>query len=423
MQRPRSAAGTTVVVGAAKPARPPMMLVGVPTSELGANASEYEIRASTPDADTMQTLRVLWLVLFAMSAIITSSVVVAVLCSQKCRAISFNILVVALIFSDCLANLGFVVVLARNVATDDDTGMSTWECEWFSFWSVFGIAGSCWFNAAIAHEIHSLLSVTKQLRHYTPPTRRAQVLRCLGFYLCIIFTSTWQLWGVLPHRTVMKRGLTCSPGGTSPESAMFYNLAFVPFAGAIPVAYVVGLGVHSWWKGFLNFELRRKFVTLSFSADGRGNIEAMRQRIHQARSITIFFARIFLSLVFWLPSVLLTGSNSFSVVPLAIGMAWGPLQNILAALMCLSKPDLREAVLGLVTCWVHRRMVAPCTDADTTAKGSQDVATMVVAAAELEAEFETDSAVEVATVAQAEEEAQAATEAAASAAAAAAESG
>jgi hypothetical protein len=346
------------------------MLAGGPTSELAVNASTYDIRASTPDAGTMQALRLLWLVLFAMSALITGLVVVAVLCSQKCRAVSFNLLVAGLVFCDSLTNLGFVIVLASNVANNVDTGMPTWACEWLSFWSVFGIAGSCWFNSVIGYEIHSLLSATKQLLHYTPPTRGAVVLRCLGLWLFVAFISSWQLWGVLPHETVIKSGLTCSPADTSPASALFYNFAFVPFAGAIPVVYVFGLGAHSWWRGFLNFELSRKAAILS-AAKSAEDIEAIRQRVRQAGSITIFFSRIFFSLVLWLPSVLLTGGDSISVAPLAIGMAWGPLQNIISALTCLSKPDLREAVFGLLTCWVRRRMVAPCTDAGMGSSSSR----------------------------------------------------
>jgi hypothetical protein len=315
----------------------------------------------------MQSLRVLWLVLFAMSAVINGSVVLAAFCSQKCRAVSSNILVVALVLCDSLANVGFVVILCRNVASSDDAGMPWWACEWLSFFSVFGIASSCWFNAAIAYEIQSLLSATKQLRRYTPPTRRAQLLRCLGLTLLISFISSWQLWAVLPHQTVMKRGLTCSPAEASPASALFYNAAFVPFAGAIPVVYIASLGLHSWWRGFFNFELRRKAASLSWSADETEQVDAMRHRVQQARSITVFFSRIFLSLVLWLPSVLLTGANTISIVPLAVGMAWSPLQNIVSASMCLSKPDLREAVSGLLTCWMRPRVVTPGMEVDPEA--------------------------------------------------------
>jgi hypothetical protein len=86
-------------------------------------------------------------------------------------------------------------------------------------------------------------------------------------------------------------------------------------------------------------------------------LEEMRRQMHarrsrQARQLSIYFGRIFLSvLVMWAPALFL-----FMLLPMRSGWSawaggtWGHLQAVVSVLMCLTKPDIREAVLGLFRC-------------------------------------------------------------------------
>ena len=123
-------------------------------------------------------------------------------------------------------------------------------CEFQSWYCIFGFTASPWLNACIAHELHTFLVSTKELRAYSPPSRRKVVLQAACVYAWAAFVASWTLIGRsasgMPHRANAAGGMACLPIEFSTGSTMFFWLVFVPtFIGA-PLLYIVYVAVHTW---------------------------------------------------------------------------------------------------------------------------------------------------------------------------------
>jgi acyl-CoA synthetase (AMP-forming)/AMP-acid ligase II len=76
---------------------------------------------------------------------------------------------------------------------------------------------------------------------------------------------------------------------------------------------------------------------------------AHKQRLKQARTIALFFARIYVVVLLWYPAFGLMVIPFRSPMPTAIGLPIVFLQSAVLACMSLTKTDVREAVVDLLS--------------------------------------------------------------------------
>jgi hypothetical protein len=83
--------------------------------------------------------------------------------------------------------------------------------------------------------------------------------------------------------------------------------------------------------------------------------DAYRKRAQRARSLGLYFARIYITLLMLQLGALLCVFDTYSTAPLIVGVTWMTFVPALTAATALTKPDVREAVLDLLPCrWASR---------------------------------------------------------------------
>jgi hypothetical protein len=265
------------------------------------------------------------------------------------------------------------------------------------FYHTFGVSASFWLNAVVAREVFVLLRKTQRLESYWPPSRRAVLLRCLLVYAWAGFIASWHLWGMLPILSLPLHGLTCVMIDYDVPSTVFFWLAYIPAVSGAPTVYAIVIGYICWrdkligrpspltgrpsraCNGHTSALVSRTYSrhSLSWSATATGEISAstsapqsrsnvissrsLEQRSRQARSLSVYFGRIFLLyFVMWTPAILLIFVTSFrSPWPTWAGGAWAHLSGLVSALIGMSKPDVGQAVSDLLSCGDLLRLRPP----------------------------------------------------------------
>lgn len=265
-------------------------------------------------------------------------------------------------------------------------------CEWQMFVTTFMIAGSFWLNALVVHEIHRLVYATKTLSPYQAPSRQTVALKSSAVLILSAIVSTVHKWGS-PYVAFPSQGMACTPGYGDTGSRQILLLLVIPLIAGIPTSYILYVAYDCWNKQLLKFDsvlsleasrshrLRKTISRLSRPSqrsDEASGVDAeddasvgtapqpgapvninhrMMHRRRQARSLYLYFARIFLViLVMWVPATVFLAIVHFpSVWGLFLGGMWAHLQGLASALMGMSKDDVRYAVISLYTCGRSRR--------------------------------------------------------------------
>jgi hypothetical protein len=315
---------------------------------LWANATSWQ-----HPLDQRQAMWAAWFVLsFAVAAACTI-VLCAIIFSRSARANAFNLYIAALMLPEVIFGFCCGLTCAMNIAHQGY--LSDKHCEWQSFYVIFAFAASPWMNACIAREMHRLLSRTAALLPYQPLSVRHVLLQTVAVYLWCGCIASFTLWGVLPHKEVAVHGLNCLPFAVSLESSLFFWLLFVPAFIGIPTLYIIYVAVNSSRRNLISFR-RRKRIGVHLSSKSLDDTSRATSR-RLARTVTLFFARIFIVYcAMWIPALaciyLYRGGSPW---PTWIGGAWSHLQGIVSAVLVLSKPDVREAVIALLTCYRKRK--------------------------------------------------------------------
>jgi len=172
---------------------------------------------------------------------------------------------------------------------------------------------------------------------------------------------------VLPTSAVLFRGLVCIPAETSRTSRIFSTSVYVPIAYALPLVLFICVGLRVKYEGLLKLPaLRARLHTSALPSvmnrtHSNGKVQHRTGRIststsedswdnfEHARAMAMYFARLFLTLLWWVPFTVLTSSRSHSVVPLAVAFSLVPLGTVIVTALSLTKDDVREAVRSLIT--------------------------------------------------------------------------
>jgi hypothetical protein len=155
--------------------------LGVPISQLAANASKATIRMSVPDAGTMQTIWTVWAALASAASIATAVLICAVCASPQARASAFNVYLVAMLLPDLFFSVGLIMTCLASIPAG--TFASYGWCSFQCFYMVFDSVASICMTAVVAGEVYKLLRATHSMRPYSPPSHREVLLRCLVVYL------------------------------------------------------------------------------------------------------------------------------------------------------------------------------------------------------------------------------------------------
>lgn len=330
-----------------------------------ANATVYDLRSATPGAAMSRAIWATWASVGTLSAIASTTLIVAIASSPRARAPVLNLYIAALFLPDVVYSVDWVVTCLCNLAGNRYASAAL--CELQSFCTVFGVMGSLHINAVIALEVHRLLSATRDFSIYVPPTRRSALLHCLGVFAWCTFVSSWPAWG-LGIDVLAMRGVMCVPTlPTAPVPTFFFFPLFFVCAAVIPLCICLRIAYLCWWGGLLRLEAKVGEVSL---AQSQGcSSQAYLRRVHNARAISLFFKRILVCLFIWQPAVLITFVDVPSVVPIFLGYTMALLQCPVSVTLVLTKDDIRQAVLQLLMC-APRSTVAPH---DSSHTGGVDV--------------------------------------------------
>eukprot|EP00546_Thalassionema_frauenfeldii_P017562 CAMPEP_0178896558 /NCGR_PEP_ID=MMETSP0786-20121207/1245_1 /TAXON_ID=186022 /ORGANISM="Thalassionema frauenfeldii, Strain CCMP 1798" /LENGTH=472 /DNA_ID=CAMNT_0020566985 /DNA_START=397 /DNA_END=1815 /DNA_ORIENTATION=+ len=203
-------------------------------------------------------------------------------------------------------------------------------CQWQSWYCVFDFTANSWMNAVVALELHRLLKDCRRGYHYRPPPIKKVVFRSLMVYVYSAFVASWTLFGFLPHRADVTAGLACLPVEFSIGSTIFFWLVFIPAFFGIPFA----IFLHVCW------DVHRKKMLPSNE---------------RTRQLFIFFMRLTLVFILmWLPTVVLLFAIGVPDVWASfVGGSWSHLQGLVSAAFCLTKADVRSAVVHFICCKSH----------------------------------------------------------------------
>mmetsp|Transcript_10825 Transcript_10825/g.33342 ORF Transcript_10825/g.33342 Transcript_10825/m.33342 type:complete len:422 (+) Transcript_10825:92-1357(+) len=351
----------------------------IPLSEMPANASRYDWTRAMPPPSDRSLMWSGWTAVSALAALASVSIFAGILSSPKARASAFNLYLVALSIPDAIFSVNCAITCGINLAYG--FYISVPMCSWQMFYVSFGIAGSFWLNALVAREVHVLLWSTKRLQFYVPPSHRVVVRRCGLVLVFSALVSTWHMWGFLPFRAFPSHGLACVAHEYDTASTFFFWIAYMPAIAFLPCLYAVYIALSCWWHQLLRLEGEEGALAHGFGRSGPLTPRADRsrpptspeegaeqepcapppdpaarlrllRRNRQARMLGWYFARIFtVVILMWIPAVIFLIAVRFRTAwGVWLGGAWGHLQGLVSALMCLTKPDVLAAVMSLYRC-------------------------------------------------------------------------
>eukprot|EP00962_Isochrysis_galbana_P051081 scaffold22423_cov120-Isochrysis_galbana.AAC.3 len=313
-------------------------------TELQANASHFEVQSSKPDDATARTIWIGWAACAVLSTLSSAISVTVMFSSKKVRTSIFNIYLIVLLSSDFFMSFNYAITCLLNVANGGYFGRAM--CEFQGFYMMFSMGCSFYINLLIAHEVFRLLSATKRLQPYTPPSRRVVLLRCLGVLLPCAIVSSLGAWRVLPHESRLMRGVLCLPtaSGTIGKLSPLLLPIILPLLAYIPTVLALALAAVSWRRKLLNFEQNKIANASSKDLHARA---VHRHRVQQTQMLTIYFARIYVVLLLWYPAIGFMLLTVHSPAPTAIGVVFVFVQSLVSAAMSLTIRDVKEAATGL----------------------------------------------------------------------------
>jgi hypothetical protein len=291
--------------------------------------TRYDYPRATPDADT---LGLQFTILATVNAVVAMAVLVLILAMLRSRKVLSNPFSLYLLF---IAVPDFVVSFCCFwtcvLSAPLQQYVSEWMCGFQAFYLCWAFCANSWLNGVIVYHIHKLLVDSQQRRHHTPPTRTQVIRHSLAVYL---YSSVWG-WinatnrGWLPHEAHLYRGFACFGMERDLASAIFYWFLFMPAFMGVPLVYA-GYVLSDIW--------RRKLLP----------------PLGLRRALSLFLLRLVcLYFAIWFPFLVLFMIGNFVYVGSwyhFVGSVISHLQGIISVTFCLTNPDIRKAVVILLTC-------------------------------------------------------------------------
>jgi hypothetical protein len=296
----------------------------VPTASLPANASLHELKISTPDVGTMRLVWAGW----ALLAVLAILMVIIIIAAAMKRRSALNDYMAAMVLPDGVANTIMIVTCALGSAQGRYPG--AFLCQLQCSTLAIQICLSSWLNLCIGVEVYKILSSTRALATYKPPSRKTVWMVCCAvFVFCGICASLPSI-DVVPISPRPLRGLVCFPAA---DNDVIYH-DFIMFGPGVilPGALTAGLIFSAFRKGLVDWDLiipKRLLLAPSKGAGATppslqkalGDAAYQRGRA-QARSVVLFFLRVMNTMVVWLVATLLS-LYTYDVGPVFICVSLG----------------------------------------------------------------------------------------------------
>ena len=294
--------------------------------DLDESSSRYDHSVAVPSDQTIFTGLTGFAILSFFVSVFVLIQLLSIITRPSVRSKAFNLYLFFLVIPDFLFSFLCGITCALCARAGHYT--SHFMCEFQTFYTIFGFAGSSWMNALIARELHTMIRYSYGRRRYFPPTTERVCKQALMVYAWSAFVSSWTLIKGLPHKAVPYRGTSCLPiEQDSLASVLFFWLVFVPAMMVIPFSYVM----YVWFDIFYH-----KLLPIT----GR------------TRMIFFYFLRlVVVYLVMWLPTAVML----FVVVKDGYWTswsagAWSHLQGLVSVTVSLHKPDIRQAFFDFLCC-------------------------------------------------------------------------
>mmetsp|Transcript_7843 Transcript_7843/g.12271 ORF Transcript_7843/g.12271 Transcript_7843/m.12271 type:complete len:414 (+) Transcript_7843:342-1583(+) len=276
-------------------------------------------------------LAALQFIAFLLSSLTT----ISILRYKKTRSEPFNLYLVFLLIPDALANIIFFVAYIffseNGYLVVPRGGCLLWIWTWFFYY-----ACNLWLNTIVAYEIASLVTRSRRLRRYKPPT-----LRRVGWQALVVYTFAilWACWFIVE--------LPWSPFAM-PDPDFCYGTYKSPGPNGVMSQLASSLII------FISFLLPVVFVVLSWIVIRCQNLLPKSGR---TRIIFVYFHRIVIVFVAcYLPSAILSILGLALPDSLMADWVWVvidtliPVQAIVTFTLVMSKPDVSKALKAMLLC-------------------------------------------------------------------------
>ena len=207
---------------------------------------------------------------------------------------------------------------------------STGMCNFQQLFIVWGVGSNMLLNAAVSHQLHTMLRNSGTTQRYSVPTNRFVTKQALAIYLFTAFVGTWGFIesSKFPYYVASTSGLACLPVEQDWQSSIFFWVVFFPLFGGIPMLYIHYVIYDVWKKGLMPPAGKR-------------------------RLLAIYFGRIVVVFVLcWVPYMVLVFMFA-TWMPTEVHFYGGTLshlQGVISAGLCLLKPDVYFAVKRFFSC-------------------------------------------------------------------------
>mmetsp|Transcript_20335 Transcript_20335/g.39604 ORF Transcript_20335/g.39604 Transcript_20335/m.39604 type:complete len:502 (-) Transcript_20335:144-1649(-) len=273
-----------------------------------------------------------WAIASGAASITCFFILYAIARSRTTSRNAFNVFLWFLIFPDFIFSLGCLFTCTVNAAAPGLGILHVdWMCTFQAVYAIFGFTASPWMNALLGREVYRLLYANKWALVYSPTSPVMQFVLISCVYTWSFFVALWTVTPGVPLSPSPYREMACIASAYDVPSTVFFWLVFVPSFLLIPLIYMVVITALAFCHGLL-------------------------KRASQARSLALFYSRILVVFVaFWLPAVFLIYLlDDLSPWTVWAGGMLTHIQGVASALMCLSKPDIAQAVS-----WLCRSVTRP----------------------------------------------------------------
>jgi hypothetical protein len=149
------------------------------------------------------------------------------------------------------------------------------------------------------------------------------------------------------------RGLVCLPDSASAAEEPFFLLVYFQLFCGIPLTVSLSIAFTLWWTGLIRFgKSARERRSSSRDVSSLGAVPEMASigRARQAKALSIYFLRLFVTCLLWIPGVGLNVYSQRSIIPIAIAIAWMSMIGVVSVPLSFAKQDVRVALVDLLPC-------------------------------------------------------------------------
>ena len=295
--------------------------------EINENSTRYDYLLAAPSDEQLTRYWYSWAGISLFGGLFVAAILVGFLSSKNVRSRSFNVYLIYLMIPDsAYSTLCGIVCLLHALNGSQIASL----CNFQMMFIVWGVGSNMWLNAAVTHQLYTMLKSSNDINKYKVPTTKYVTVQSLVVYVSMLFLGTWglieaQQW---PHYVASTSGLACLPLEQDWRSSIFFWLVFFPLFGGAPITYI----------GYVSFVIWRKKL---LPPKGK------------RRLLAIYFGRIVVVFVLcWVPYMILlfVFTTWMPTWVHFLGGTLSHLQGTASAILSLKKPDLLIAVKRFYCC-------------------------------------------------------------------------